>query len=148
MRAGFAQEAPGLVLCGVRARGAAVARVPCEGERSRGARGAEEVAEKELAAGVAGGAKGLPRPVGHHSRLAGRARGLPGLVCERADAAIGARIGRIPPLAHSLLAWAALDAFPEVVDPRNAAVAACWARSALRSVADSEVGGVLAGIAQ
>ena len=98
--------------------------------------------------GVAARAKGLPRPVGRRSGVAARAQGLSGLVCELANAAIGARVGHVPPLARSLLAWAALDALPEVVDPRNATVAACWARSALRRVADFKVGGKLAGIAR
>ena len=103
---------------------------------------------KDRLTSVTARAKGLSRPIGYRSEVAARAKGLSGLVCELAYAAIGARVGRVPPLARSLLAWAALDAFPEVVDPRNAAVTACWARSALRRVADFKVGGKLAGIAR
>ena len=102
----------------------------------------------QLGASGTARAKGLSRPIGYRSEVAARAKGLSGLVCELADAAIGARVGRVPPLARSLLTWAALDAFPEVVDPRNAAVTACWARSALRRVADFKDGSKLAGIAR
>ena len=49
-------------------------------------------------------------------------------------------------LTYSLLAWAALHAFEEVVDSRNAAVAAWWARNALRGALDDRTVGVLAGI--
>ena len=90
---------------------------------------------KERLTGVAEGAKGLPRPVRDRTKDAGRARGLPGLVRDLPSTATLARTRRVPPLARSLLARAALDALFLGIDAFRCGI------SPMRTVRARKIGG-------